>query len=52
MPRAARLRYAAYQTPEFFRDDWLNWHHDVERQGQRGAPYGGGAAECADYRFV
>ncbi|CAG9465905.1 unnamed protein product [Pedinophyceae sp. YPF-701] len=39
--------YAAYQTPEYFADDWLNGFYD-----ERAARGAGLKASTADYRFV
>jgi hypothetical protein len=56
--------YGAYETPHFFEDDWLNWHHDIEQEraskkhqedglmGGDGSRREGAEVERADYRFV
>jgi hypothetical protein len=51
--------YGAYDTPPWFRDDWLNWAHDAtarERVADAADDATDTATEpavqCADYRFV
>jgi hypothetical protein len=51
--------YGAYDTPPWFRDDWLNWAHDAAAR-ERAADAADDATDkatdpavqCADYRFV
>lgn len=51
--------YGAYDTPLWFRDDWLNWAHDATTR-ERAADAADDATDtateasvqCADYRFV
>lgn len=48
--------YGAYETPKYFRDDWLNEYYD--HLASNAGPGGAGdktdqqALECSDYRFL